>query len=155
MTYKEFKEARQAEYNKLPIFFAFSDKQLEEALQKRGLTIEDAPGQLYRIGHLGGFYLKKDAPEIRAFFEKDSDKELRELMEADEEFCYEAFEYEMYNHEYPINWEGDYDVCSCFGNCEWSEVKFGSDYLKELGFSDKVVLIYNNAARAVRAAMDW
>ena len=26
-----------------------------------------------------------------------------------------AFLYEMYNHEYGINWEGDYDVCACFG----------------------------------------
>lgn len=28
-----------------------------------------------------------------------------------------AFLYEMYNHEYGINWQADYDVISCFGNC--------------------------------------
>ena len=30
-----------------------------------------------------------------------------------------AFLYEMYNHEYGINWEADYDVLSCFGKIEY------------------------------------
>lgn len=29
-----------------------------------------------------------------------------------------AFLHEMFNHEYAINWQADYDVCACFGNCE-------------------------------------
>ena len=29
-----------------------------------------------------------------------------------------AFLYEMFNHEYCVNWQADYDVCACFGNCE-------------------------------------
>lgn len=29
-----------------------------------------------------------------------------------------AFLYEMFNHEYAINWQADFDVCGCFGNCE-------------------------------------
>jgi hypothetical protein len=24
----------------------------------------------------------------------------------------------MFNHEYCVNWQADYDVCACFGNCE-------------------------------------
>ena len=27
----------------------------------------------------------------------------------------------MYNHEYGINWQADYDVISCFGNCSGVE----------------------------------
>ena len=23
----------------------------------------------------------------------------------------------MFNHEYGINWQADFDVCSCFANC--------------------------------------
>lgn len=23
----------------------------------------------------------------------------------------------MFNHEYGINWQADFDVCSCFGDC--------------------------------------
>ena len=30
-----------------------------------------------------------------------------------------AFLHEMYNHEYGINWEADYDVLSCFGRIEY------------------------------------
>jgi hypothetical protein len=30
-----------------------------------------------------------------------------------------AFLYEMNNHEYAINWQADWDVCSCFGECEY------------------------------------
>lgn len=157
MTYTEFRQKGQEEFNKLPLFFAFSEKQFEEALNKRGLKMEEARDNVYRIGHLGGYYLKKDAPVIRAFFEQDAerDKELRRLMETDEEFCYGAFEYEMYNHEYPINWEGDYEVCSCFGSCKFSEAKYGDDYLRELGFSDKVIQIYDKARRHVQKSMDW
>lgn len=32
------------------------------------------------------------------------------------DFWESAFLYEMFNHEYGINWQADYDVCSCFGN---------------------------------------
>ena len=41
-------------------------------------------------------------------------KELNEAMK-DPEFAKSAFRYEMDNHEYAINWEGDADVLSCFG----------------------------------------
>ena len=40
--------------------------------------------------------------------------ELDELME-DHDVAYEAFLYEMNNHEYAINCEGDCDVLGCFG----------------------------------------
>jgi hypothetical protein len=35
MNYKEYKEKRQSEFNQLPIFFAFGNKQFEEQLAKR------------------------------------------------------------------------------------------------------------------------
>lgn len=31
-------------------------------------------------------------------------------------FWESAFLYEMFNHEYGINWQADFDVCACFGN---------------------------------------
>lgn len=36
----------------------------------------------------------------------------------DADYWKSAFLSEMYNHEYGINWQGDYDVISCFGNCD-------------------------------------
>lgn len=41
MNYKEYREKRQAEYNALPIFYAFGDEQFKEALRERGLTLDN------------------------------------------------------------------------------------------------------------------
>ena len=50
------------------------------------------------------------------------------------EYQKNAFLHEMYNHEYGINWQGDYDVLSAFGRIGWhdSDVK---TYFKELDFT--------------------
>lgn len=154
MNYKEYKDARQEEFNKLPIFWAFSNKQFEEALAERGIALEDAPKMVYKLGH-GGFYLKSDAEQIRAYMAVDQDAELRKLMASDLDFARDAFEYEMFNHEYPINWQGDWDVASCFGSVEYSEEKSGADYLRELGFGDDVIRIWNEARGKVQTSMEW
>lgn len=154
MKYSEYKDARQSEVNKLPLFFAFGNKQFEEQLAKRGIKVEDAAKHVVSIG-AGGFFLRKDKPVIDAYFSKDRDAELRAMMEADLDFARDAFEYEMMNHEYPINWQGDYDVCSCFGNVEYGEEKYGREYLTELGFSEKVIAVYAKARRTVQQALEW
>lgn len=153
-TYKDFRTARQEAFNKLPIFWAFSNKQLEEALAKRGFTMDDAGRVLYRFGN-GGFYLKTDSETVKAFFARNWEGELHDLMEGDNSFAEDAFEYEMLNHEYPINWQGDWDVVSCFGTVEYDECKDGADYLRELGYGDGVVKAYARAARKVQRSFDW
>lgn len=156
MTYEEYREKRQKEINTLPLVFAFSNEQLDKALKKRGYTLKDAGKVLYALpGQPGTFYFKNDAETIREYFNHDTDGELRKMMEDDKEFCREAFEYEMWNHEYPINWEGDYDVCSCFGHVEFDECKEAFDYLTELGFTAGVIKIYLDAASHVRRTGEW
>jgi hypothetical protein len=152
-TYKAWREARQAEFNALPIFWAFSNEQLEKALAARGFKLEEAGRVLYRFGN-GGFYLKTDHEKIKEFMEKDSAGELRELMESDEQFAREAFEYEMWNHEFAINWQGDYDVCECFCPCEYGEMKNGAAYLREGGYSEKIIKIYKECAVKVCNEME-
>ena len=149
-TYKEYKDAKQEEFNALPLFWAFSEEQLKEQLEKRGYKLEDAKEVLYRYP-MGGFYLKKDKQIIIDYHKgvEGRAQELHDMLENDPEFARDAFEYEMYDHEYPINWQGDWDVVSCFGNVAYSEEKNGAAYLRELGFSDKVILIYREAARKV------
>lgn len=142
MTYKEYKEARQKEFDELPIFFAFGEKQFAEAMKQRGLKSTDTQ-EVYSLG-AGGYYLKKDADIIRTFFAKEDP--LTELMN-DVNFAESAFEYEMANHEYHINWQGDWDVCNCFGNCEYAEDKSAADYLRECGYSDLVINAFYNARR--------
>lgn len=156
MTYKEYNKQTQDEFNKLPLFWAFSDDQFEKALGERGIKVEEAKDHVYRSKALmGAFYLKKDAGVIQEYFKRDRMKELRDLMDKDAGFALEAFEYEMMNHEYPINWEGDYDVASCFGRCEFSEEKSGEDYLTELGFNKQTIEQWNIARKKVISACDW
>lgn len=154
MKYKEFTKMQSEAFGKLPIFWAFSNKQLEEALAKRGYTVEDAGRVLYRFGN-GGFYLKTDAPIIKAFFEEDWGGKLRQMIAEDLDFAREAFSYEMRNHEYPINWQGDYDVVSCFGGVDYAEEKDGADYLVELGFGEDVVRVYEQERRKIISEPDW
>lgn len=141
MTYKEYKDARQGEFNALPIFWAFSNKQFEEAMQERGLTMQDTD-KVFSLGH-GGFALKRDKEAIRAFLNKEDP--LPNLM-ADPAFAEDAFYYEMCNHEFGINWQGAWDVCSCFGNCEYVDGKSGVAYLDDMGYGREVLAAYNRAA---------
>lgn len=142
MTYKEYREQRQSEFNNLPIFYAFSREQLSRALEKRGLTLEDTD-KICSVGH-GGFCLKSDAEQVRAWIKAPDP--IHKLME-NPAFAEDAFYYEMGNHEYHINWQGDWDVCSCFGSCEYGEDKTYAEYLKEMGYSDEVVAAFRRAKK--------
>lgn len=118
MTYTEYKNARQGEFNALPIFWAFSNRQFEEAMQERGLTMQDTD-KIFSIG-AGGFALKSDKDAILAFLNKEDP--LPELMK-DPAFAEDAIRYEMGNHEYHINWQGNWDVLSCFGDVEYTNAE--------------------------------
>ena len=155
MNYKDYKENRQNEFNALPIFYAFSNDQFEKAITERGLTMDNIKGNVYRFGDTGGFYLKSDSSIIHDYFKKDRDKELRDIMNSDADFARDAFVYEMYNHEYPINWQGDWDVASCFGNVEYDENKNGANYLEEMGYNDSVIAQWYSARKEVISANQW
>lgn len=80
------------------LFFAFSDKQLKEGLEKVKATIKE----IVSIG-AGGFILKT---EIKAFKElfKRHNKELETRL-SDEKKLIEALIYELGNHEYCITYD--------------------------------------------------
>ena len=54
------------------------------------------------------------------------------------EYQKSAFLYEMYNHEYSINWEADYDTLSAFGNLHFANNDENEleNYFNQLGFND-------------------
>ena len=150
MNYREYREVKQKSFNELPIFFAFGMRQFKEAMAERGLTEKDTD-KIYSLG-AGGYYLRSDAPLIRAWFSKKD--ELPELMK-NYEFAEDAFFYEMKNHEFGINSQGDWDVCSCFGDCEYDDSKGGDEYLRDMGYGESTVNAYHGAqARYFRAALD-
>ena len=107
-TYVEFKKRQQEEVNNFPIAYAFNDQQLQEALVKLGVKLEDC----VTVFNHGDIVRKEDAPKLVAMLRQHT-KDLKEALK-DEEFAEAAFLYEMDNHEYAINWDGDDDVLACF-----------------------------------------
>lgn len=59
-----------------------------------------------------------------------------------------AFLHEMYNHEYGINWQADFDVCSCFANCNGvKDYTSASELFAACGFTDTQKAAYMAAQR--------
>jgi len=100
--YQQIKRRQQDEFDLLPIFWAYSNKQLEEGMQSFNLTMDDV-GLINSIGS-GGYCLKTD---IHLFHELMArhDKEFKACIDADktgEGFIFHMFDYELSNHEYCI-----------------------------------------------------
>lgn len=50
-------------------------------------------------------------------------------------FLKSAIKYEMANHEYAINWQGNYDTLGCFGNIRFNDPDDPKPYLRQLGWT--------------------
>lgn len=99
MNYFEMKKEHETELNNFEgLFFAFSNKQLNEGLLKIGLKETDK-NLICSIGE-GGF-LKKD--RVKAFNDMldRQERDLTELKKQDD-LLLEALTYELANHEYCI-----------------------------------------------------
>ena len=101
MNYKKLREKQQKEVNDFPMFFAFSNKQFNEGMEKIGLKPENTD-LIYKLGY-GGFYKKTDSKALHSMFDKH-EKELKDSFQ-DERFIYDAFSYELGNHEYCITYD--------------------------------------------------
>jgi len=86
------------DFSKENIFFAFSNEQFEEWLKKINATKEDT---LVTTG--GGWYLKKEKADEYLAILKNEDKEYKEFFKNDENL-FDAFKYELANHEYIITY---------------------------------------------------
>lgn len=106
--YLDLMKKQQKEFEEFPVAYAFNDKQLKEALEKLGATKDEC---VTVAGH-GDIMKKTDVPKFFAMMKRHKE-ELHEALQ-DEEFAEAAFLYEMDNHEYAINWDGDDDVLACF-----------------------------------------
>ena len=81
-------------------------------------------------------------PEDRDFVSRMTDLHTaliaqRTAAETDPEYLKSAILYEMHNHEYGINWQGNWDVLSCFGNIKYNENDNPGPYFDQLGWSDE------------------
>lgn len=135
--YLDLKQRHQKEVEDFPIAYAFNGKQLKEAIEKLGATKQEVT----TLGY-GTVIKKTDIPAFEELLE-DQRHELKMAMQ-NKEFAYEAFLYEMDNHEYAINWDGDADVLGCF-NLVYAQ-------LDELDLEE----VYQRAARQhMKHARDW
>ena len=107
--YLDLKERQQPEVNDFPIAYAFNDEQLKEALVKLGV---DSTKECVSVFGHGDIVRREDAPKLVAMLKRHT-KEVHEALK-DEDFAEGAFRYEMDNHEYAINWDGDDDILGCF-----------------------------------------
>lgn len=73
----------------------------------------------------------------------------KDTMSENYDYWKDAFLREMYNHEYGINWEADYDTLSAFGNIEYhgEEENELKKYFQELKFTDQQKQAYMDARR--------
>lgn len=147
MKYSELIEKTSKRVNNLPMIFAFSSEQLDKALDDMGLSMKDMKGnKLIRMG-FGAFCLKSDLDYVLS--ELAAVKDMKRDFIKDYEQAYDAFFYEMGNHEYHINYEGDWDVLSCFGLddsvCEYKDGKGADEYMDAMGLSPVTKAAYHDA----------
>lgn len=107
--YLDLLDKQRKEISDFPIAYTFNEQQLKEALEKLGATKEEC----VTIFNHGDIVKKENAPKFLAMLKRHT-KEVQEAL-SDPEFAEAAFLYEMDNHEYAINWDGDEDVLRCFG----------------------------------------
>lgn len=150
--YTESKVRDQKIVDALPLKFAFGDQIVEllKEAKSRGT-------KLVSLG-AGAFCFKEDEEHIVATL-KAMNRSTAKRMES-YDFAYEAFYYELGNHEYHINtYQGDWDTVSAFYDVEWKEDRTGEEYLELAGAKPDTVRAYTDARKAyMKEAMehdDW
>lgn len=125
-SYQSIKARHQADVNAFPIGAAFSDKQLEEMMQKFGLP-NDKTGyaQIVSLG-AGCFIMRKDIPAWNEMAQRH-EREMKEFRKSRKELT-EALRYEFANHEYQFG-ACDEQVCQSVG-LTWNEVQNDPELLK-------------------------
>jgi hypothetical protein len=108
--YLDLQEKHRQEINNFPVAYAFSEQQLKEALEKLGAK---STKECVTVFNHGDIVKKENAKAFVDMFKRHT-AEVKEALK-DKEFAEAAFLYEMDNHEYAINWDGDDDVLGCFG----------------------------------------
>lgn len=99
--YAELRQRQQAEFDALPLGFAFSQKQFNEMMAGWGLDPEEDLDKILSIPG-GGYVQKKDAALLHQTVERH-DAEMAAAIAGDktgEGFIYQMFLYELDNHEY-------------------------------------------------------
>ena len=97
--YVDLKEKHQAKYNAFPMMFAFSNEQFDEGLKKLDATAKE-------IVYLGfGTYIKEVDISDYEKMVKRLNNEKSEMLNNNDRYTYQAFLYELANHEYGYTYD--------------------------------------------------
>lgn len=115
--YKQLKDHLQKQYDALPIKYAFSEMQFKNILKE----FETEAGGRVRLLHIGhGAYIQAQDEKLIDDFLESSDRELAEAMK-DDDFLYDAFNYELANHEFCYT-DDVSDALAALG-LSWEQIK--------------------------------
>lgn len=102
MMYRELKEKHQNEFNSFPKGFAFTQEQLKNEIERLGVSSESD-----LIGIAGGTgFIRKSDKDAYIEMTRRHIKENKESMK-NYDFAFDAFLYELNNHEYVITYDAD------------------------------------------------
>lgn len=125
-SYRELKNRIQDENNAFPMGFCFSDAQYKDMMQKWGLDPDKDTDKIISVGGVG-FIRKSDKPSFLAMHKKFAAMR-KEFFASDTTgerggHLYDAFRYELANHEYGYTREEDtvHEALDAVG-IEWNEV---------------------------------
>lgn len=105
--YKLLRERQQKEFDRMPMFFAFNEKQFNEGMESFSLSPNDTD-KIVSIGY-GGFMKKEDSHLLHEII-KRHEKERADAINQDltgEGFICDMFNYELGNHEFSYTGEVD------------------------------------------------
>ena len=160
-TYLDTRDKGMKLYNQLSdkyLFWAFNQDQFDDGIAKLEASIGGKAGKDWKVTSVGagGYCYTPKVKEVCAASRGGKKAVIANLGHND--FTRGAFLYEMCNHEYPINWQGDWDVCACFTRKEpiYGEDKTYRDYLSEAGYGEDVILAYKEAREeCFKKTADW
>ncbi len=112
--YVEFLKKQERTFNALPLAYAYSEEQLKDAMKKLGVS---SPDELLR-GPSGCLFRKQDRELIHNTIRK-LDTELKECLHESYSFAYDAFKYELGNHEYCITYDAGDALTALSLNYDW------------------------------------
>ena len=121
----------------ISMFFIGSDKE-REALQRKTKKMHFSP--------ITFAYYHDEAITEKIKALHDALEEQKRNTANNFEYQKDAFKKEMFNHEYSINWQADFDTLSAFGRLEYKRDADLTEYFDQLNFSD----IQRNAYIAAR-----
>ena len=97
--YVNLQDKHQAEYDAFPMIFAFSNEQFEEGLKK----LNTAPKEIVSLGY-GTYIRKADISDFEKMVTR-LNNEKSEMLNNNDRYTYQAFLYELANHEYGYTYD--------------------------------------------------